>query len=183
MLTTIESERKIREESTRIDFELFNPTSIEEYLPFYLKWFNNQTVRRNLDPQTPDSEEGIRKWLTQKTNSNNSYYFILYDGDKIGHVGAEEVKGYPNLVEVSCVIGEEDYIGKGIGLSVMFLHLNKIFKEKSQVDGVLIVRVLDSTSHLLKYIGCRRVSSSSPFNVYVLSKTCWVSYEQQVLKD
>ncbi|MCD4705416.1 GNAT family N-acetyltransferase [bacterium] len=76
------------------------------------------------------SKEDIRRWIEFHDNNNNeALYLIDYEGVVIGHVGLYNIDHRAQNAEFAIMIGDNSYIGKGIGSKVSKLMLKIGFEE------------------------------------------------------
>ena len=92
----------------------------------YLRWFNNQQVRKYLDKETPKTKGEISKWL-KRTIKESLYFSIFLIGENIniGHVGIKNINKANKSAKIGIVIGEIDFQRKGIGKEAVNLILEK----------------------------------------------------------
>ncbi|MCL5090985.1 MAG: hypothetical protein M1514_03185 [Patescibacteria group bacterium] len=130
-------------------------------------------------PNTPASEKGIRGWLKQACDSNN-YSQIIYKQKPIGHTKLiPSPMETPNVAEVSCVIGDEQLVGSGLGMAVMFKYLQITFTTHPELEGVLIYRIPNISSHTFIRMGLEKIENPS-FDVFLLRRTLWQVLEQRL---
>ncbi len=95
-----------------------------DWIDYYLKWFNDEKVRRFLWPSTPRQRDKIKHWLTKVAFSPKYRYFgIKVDGYPVGHTGM--TINFRRLeAKIGVVIGEPSYWGQGIA-TLCAAHLIK----------------------------------------------------------
>lgn len=110
---------------------------LDEDIPLFDKWLNKEYIYKWL---CPNGEEGKEAWLDEVGNRNGKYNFlkhfiVYYNGTKIGFCmytdcfllkdveeeGHDFETLYADVVEKGCtyeigyLIGEEEYLNRGIG--------------------------------------------------------------------
>lgn len=129
----------ILQNASHKDFSFRKLTTNDKVL--YLDWFNNNKVRRNLQPTTPRTEEEITKWLSNTTQRSDMQYYIINTGGgkSIGHSGIKNIDESLNTAELSCVIGDEKSIGSSFGLLAMANFIDFTF-EQYDFNSVYLLR-------------------------------------------
>jgi len=121
---------KTANSSVQIELTPISNTSTTDYL----KWFNDQDVRRYLADSTPSTSEQIKDWLQSLTNNPENLYFGITKfttHKSIGHVGLKGVTESTHASEIAIVIGEKDYWGRGYGTQAVRKAVEIGFKETS----------------------------------------------------
>jgi UDP-4-amino-4,6-dideoxy-N-acetyl-beta-L-altrosamine N-acetyltransferase len=106
----------------------------EEYLPLYHRWRNDPDIMQFDQPGYlyPVSYEEIEVWFDKVKNSTNSYSFAIKVKDEKKIIGICALLGIDSKnrnCELSIVIGEKDYWGKGYGKETMNILMNLAFNE------------------------------------------------------
>lgn len=90
-----------------------------EYLPFYMRWFNDPEVTDMLgDPKFPLSEGKEREWVEQQVASKGDsrvFTVLTKKGRPIGNTGFNQIDYQNKYAVLGIVIGEKDLWDKGYG--------------------------------------------------------------------
>jgi RimJ/RimL family protein N-acetyltransferase len=97
-----------------------------EYIPFFLKWFNDPEVTQYLLMYLPMTKESEEEWYTEAIRSENKVIFVIIAIEDplhekpIGNVGI--VVDWKNRVgNLGITIGDKGYWGKGYGTEALQL--------------------------------------------------------------
>lgn len=106
----------------------------EEYLSLYHKWRNNSHIMQFDQPGClyPVSYQEIKSWFDKIKSSTCSYSFLIKVKDEEKIIGICALIGIDNKnrnCELSIVIGEKDYWGKGYGKETMRILMKLAFDE------------------------------------------------------
>ena len=94
-----------------------------------VKWRNNPNVKNKFLYRALFTEEGHKNWLKTMINTGKAAQFIISaDGEDIGSVYLRDIDQVSRKAEFGIFIGEDDYLGKGIGLKATQLILDWGFK-------------------------------------------------------
>jgi len=88
---------------------------------------NNKNTAKLLGGDTPDySSMDIINWIDYHNNCKDEELFIIYDKYNdivIGHIGLYKIDNKVKSAEFAILIGNDAYIGKGVGSQVTALML------------------------------------------------------------
>ena len=100
----------------------------EEYI---VKWRNDPNVTLFIFSNDPVSIESNRKWYETYKNSNTRKEFVIYISEiakPIGTIGLSEIDQENFKAELTIILGESEYRGKGFGKEALKLILDYAFK-------------------------------------------------------
>ena len=104
-----------------------------DYLPSYLKWFNDPEVTDMLgDTRFPMSEGKEREWIEQQLTPKDSYRVFTIrtkKGKLIGNCGYNDIDYQNRYVVLGIAIGEKDMWDKGYGEDVIRTLTKFAFEE------------------------------------------------------
>ena len=104
----------------------------KEYIPHYVKWFNNPEMVQYLGMVRPMTLENEEQWYENAIKNQNAVYFaiLLIDGDKELLIGncSVDINWKNKLGHLGITIGEKDHWGKGYGTEAMQLLVNYCFQ-------------------------------------------------------
>jgi RimJ/RimL family protein N-acetyltransferase len=103
-------------------------------LVFIEDWFNDVKFLRHYDmlPAIPQTNRDVKKAVEEFTHSNNSYMFAIrtLETNKIvGVIGLFDIMWTNGVATFFIGIGNQSYVGKGIGREAMELLLDFGFNE------------------------------------------------------
>ena len=121
-----------------MDIRLLKTNDVTEN---YVDWFSNNEVVKYSDNQYRCfSLEGQRSYVQTCLNDKNiELYGIFIEGNHIGNVVLDGIKSIHKKAEVTYVIGEKSYWGKGIcqhALSVVIKKAKKQHKLNKLFAGI-----------------------------------------------
>lgn len=98
------------------------------------EWFNDVKFLRHYDmlPAIPQSKSDVKKSVENFTNSNNSFMFAMRlpnTNQIIGVIGFFDIIWTNGVATFFIGIGDEDYVGRGIGSEAMELLFDFGFNE------------------------------------------------------
>jgi len=105
----------------------------KEYLPLYLKWFNDPEVTDMLgDTKFPFPEGKEREWIEQQLTPKEDkrvFTVLTKDGRPIGNAGFNEIDYQNRYAVLGIAIGEKDFWNKGFGKDVTETLMKFAFEE------------------------------------------------------
>lgn len=119
--------------------------SVKDYNLLY-KWCKNPSVYEWFEQRELTLEEVTKKYKNKLLNTNQDLYIIKYDDKEIGYTQIykyeddtkiNNIENYKNLYEFDLFIGEEDYISKGLGSSIIKEISNMIYT-KYKADAIML---------------------------------------------
>lgn len=94
---------------------------------------NNKKTSKLLGGNTPEySHQDIINWIDYHNSLDNEELFVIFDKVKckvIGHVGLYKIDKLKKCAEFAILIGNDDYIGKGVGKQITRIIIDYGFKE------------------------------------------------------
>ena len=104
----------------------------KEYIPHYVKWFNDPEMLQYLMMIRPMTLENEEQWYENAIKNQNAVYFailLIVDGKEhlIGNC-AVKIDWKNKLGHLGITIGEKDRWGKGYGSEAMQLLVNYCFQ-------------------------------------------------------
>lgn len=94
---------------------------------------NNKETSKYLGGNTPSySEKDISNWIDYHNNCENERLFVIQDkvnNKVIGHIGLYNINLIVKSAEYAILIGNDEYLGKGVGKQVTSLILKYGFNE------------------------------------------------------
>ena len=92
---------------------------VSKFIPLIVRWNNDPAVRHYARFALPTTPEQVKKWFEpapERTARNVVFFTIYYKKDKgpIGSIGFFNINWLNRNAEISAIIGEPDYWGKGI---------------------------------------------------------------------
>ena len=104
----------------------------KEYVPQYVKWFNDPEMLQYLMMIKPMTLENEEQWYENAIRNQNAVYFailLIVDGKEylIGNC-AVKIDWKNKLGHLGITIGEKDQWGKGYGTEAMQLLINYCFQ-------------------------------------------------------
>lgn len=120
----------------------------------YFKWANDPDERRNAVNQNPILYEEHCAWFEEKRSSEDCFLWVLENGGiAVGQIRFEIVKEYAVL---SYFI-DNNFRGKGLGLSILRLGIEKLMKLRNNLRFRAIVRKENLTScHLFERLNFQK---------------------------
>jgi len=105
-----------------------------KWADLYCKWDNDPNVRRHARNIWPHSIEDVKKWFEPSPDRHTREFvvFTIYhkrDKRPIGFVGLERINWVNRSANISAVIGEPDFWGKGIAVEACQLLIKYGFTE------------------------------------------------------
>lgn len=104
-----------------------------EYIPFYLKWFNDPEVTDMLGSQRFPLPEGKeREWFEQQLASKGDgrvFTVLTKSGRPIGNSGFNHIDYLNRHAVLGIAIGEKEYWNKGYGEDIIMTLLKFGFEE------------------------------------------------------
>ena len=104
----------------------------KEYLPHYVKWFNDPEMLQYLMMIRPMTLENEEQWYENAINKQNAVYFAIFliNEDKDHLIGncSVQIDWKNKLGHLGITIGEKEYWGKGYGTEAMQLLVNYCFQ-------------------------------------------------------
>ena len=97
-----------------------------------IKWRNSPLVMENFIYRTPLTEEDHLDWYNNHVKSGDVVQFIIVDTETntdVGSVYLRDIDYFNKKCEYGIFIGEESYLGKGIGSKAAQLVLDYAFEE------------------------------------------------------
>ena len=105
------------------------------------KWCSNKNVYEWFEQRILSLDEIITKYINKIINNKQDLFFIKYNNIKIGFVQIykcnKKIGNYKNIYEYDIFIGDEEYLSKGIGTTVVDYIDNYIFN-KYNADSILL---------------------------------------------
>jgi len=94
-------------------------TQVSKFIPLIIRWNNAPEVRHYARFALPTTAEQIKQWFepAPERAARNVVFFTLYhnkDRRPIGSIGFFDINWLNRNAEITAVIGESDYWGKGI---------------------------------------------------------------------
>ncbi len=104
----------------------------KEYIPHYVKWFNDPSMVQYLGMIRPMTLENEEQWYENAIKNQNAVHFsiLLIDEDKKHLIGncSVRIDWRNKLGHLGITIGEKEYWGKGYGTGAIQLLLNYCFQ-------------------------------------------------------
>ncbi len=97
-----------------------------------LKWRNNENVKKYFIDQRELRKEDHMRWLKTKAETGSVVQFIITqkeNGRAVGTVFLKDIDYQNRKAEYGVFLGEEDFIGKGIGTAVAGRMISYAFQE------------------------------------------------------
>ncbi|MBI4974000.1 GNAT family N-acetyltransferase [Candidatus Roizmanbacteria bacterium] len=162
-------EQLFRREILNYPNVIFCPLA-QEHTPLYLKWFKDPLVRKNLDKGTPFSDTDIISFVNWATSSNRCHYSIVsYNGKPIGHAGIKGLNDVLSIAEISCVIGEREHLGSGIGIAIVTQFVKDALIQYPKLNEIVFTRLNDLPSKLFSKLGFQK-KQENDWNIYSISR-------------
>ncbi len=125
-----------------IKFRKLNDSE-EDYLKLY-NWCQNDYVYEWFEQRILSYDEIVNKYKSKLENRKQDIFIIRLNNEDIGLVQIYKYDNdinidlkYKNIYEYDLFIGEENYIGKGLGKSII-LNINKMIYENYKVDAIIL---------------------------------------------
>tara|TARA_B100001287_G_C22518104_1_gene451438 strand:+ start:154 stop:651 length:498 start_codon:yes stop_codon:yes gene_type:complete len=126
----------------------------------YIEWFNNPAVIRFSDNQYRKfSIEAQREYVKNCELSQNAYLYAIFSDQKlIGNIKLSNISTFHRRAEISYVIGNQDYWGKGIAKvaiseiikkAKLDFNLYKLFAGVAS-ENISSIRVLEKNDFVLE---------------------------------
>jgi len=100
-------------------------------IPLFLKWFNDEEVRRYIKGTFPMMEAEEIEWLRELHKKKNEHIvFVIVEAKTntaIGTIGLHRINWKDRRATTGTVIGEKDFWGRGYGSEAKMLLLNYAF--------------------------------------------------------
>jgi len=104
-----------------------------DYLPYYLRWFNDPQVTDMLgDTRFPFSEEKEKEWIEQQLapkDTSRAFTVLTKKGRPIGNAGFNEIDYHNRYAVLGIAIGEKEFWNKGYGEDIISTLLEFAFEE------------------------------------------------------
>lgn len=97
-----------------------------------VRWRNRDTVRNNFIYRGAFTKEVHENWMREKVEKKKVFQFIITekkDNRKIGSVYLRDLDSANRKCEFGIFIGEEEYLGRGLGTEAARLILRFAFEE------------------------------------------------------
>ena len=106
---------------TGIEVSLRPIHSSDKY--FFLKWYNDQDIRKNIGGIVPFSEGEFKAAceMIGKSAPSSLWFSISVDGHLVGISGLHQIRYLQRNAEISVLIGEAEFRNKGIATEVIGL--------------------------------------------------------------
>ena len=95
----------------------------KEYIPTFLKWFNDPEITQFLDVHVPMTFEAELEWFNNASKQQNPIIFLIYlhELDQPRLIGncAIDISQMNRVGTLGIVIGEKDCWGKGYGTEAL----------------------------------------------------------------
>lgn len=118
----------------------------EDDINYFLKWFNDPAIMRNVRRYLPMTEMFEREWIAnlgKKENENVVFVIDLLTPNKlftIGICGLHQINWHDQCAEFGITIGDKDMHRKGHGFTAASLLINYAFQQ-------LNLRRIDSAAY------------------------------------
>ena len=157
------------------EFLLRKPNIDKDVSDLY-KVKNNKETAKYLGGNTPKyTEHDIVNWIAYHNNCENEELFIIEDKVRkkvIGHIGLYNIDLRLKSAEYAILIGNNEYIGRGVGRKVTGLILQYAFKEL-KLNRIYLSLISENLSAYNLYLkmgfkkeGCLRQSILKKENYY-----------------
>ena len=142
-----------------------------EHTSYYLRWFQNHLVRRNLESDTPNLDADIISFVEWASSSKNFHYYIItHRARPIGHAGLKKHSTQNSTAELSCVIGEAEYIGTGIGIAAMIRFVDFVITHYPAITWFEITRPKSRSRRFFESLGFEDIGPQGERHLLKISK-------------
>jgi RimJ/RimL family protein N-acetyltransferase len=122
---------------------------IEADLELVRKWRNDDEIRKFMNFRDYITKEMQLKWFESINTSNNFYYVIQYEGEKIGLVNDKNIDWNEKIAEGGLFIWDKRYINSTIPMKISLLMLELAYTLLGW--NKTIVKVRKDNPRALKY--------------------------------
>jgi UDP-4-amino-4,6-dideoxy-N-acetyl-beta-L-altrosamine N-acetyltransferase len=122
---------------------------IEADLELVRKWRNDDEIRKFMNFRDYITKEMHLKWFESINTSNNFYYVIQYEGEKIGLVNDKNIDWNEKIAEGGLFIWDKRYINSTIPMKISLLMLELAYTLLGW--NKTIVKVRKDNPRALKY--------------------------------
>lgn len=102
-----------------------------EDIPTFVRWLNDQEVRRYLEMYLPISRAEEEEWFEHHLRDNSTRVLAIEtkEGVQIGNISIDELDWKNRSARLGIVIGEKEHWGRGYGTDAVISLLEFIFNE------------------------------------------------------
>ncbi|MBN1871040.1 MAG: UDP-4-amino-4,6-dideoxy-N-acetyl-beta-L-altrosamine N-acetyltransferase [Candidatus Omnitrophica bacterium] len=142
-------------------------------------WRNKEHIRRCMIGQEIISEEEHNKWLTNLGSDLRIKFWIVFSEDTpIGAVYLNDIDYEKKISDWGFYIGEDTYLGKGLGKAVLYKFLDLAFSDMDMdYLTTLVLTDNDRAIGLYRKFGFKEkrlsIRSEDDISVMELSKKEW----------
>jgi RimJ/RimL family protein N-acetyltransferase len=122
---------------------------VEADLELVRKWRNDDEIRKFMNFRDYITKEMQLKWFESINTSNNFYYVIQYEGEKIGLVNDKNIDWNEKIAEGGLFIWDKRYINSTIPMKISLLMLELAYTLLGW--NKTIVKVRKDNPRALKY--------------------------------
>jgi UDP-4-amino-4,6-dideoxy-N-acetyl-beta-L-altrosamine N-acetyltransferase len=160
----------------------------EELKKKVLLWRNKERVRKCMINQDIISEEEHRKWLKQLRNSiTQKFWITFFEDTPFGIVNLNNIDSANLISEWGFYIGEEKFLGKGMGRKMLCKLL--MFYFDIMKYNKLITKVLSGNEIALRLygqfgfhqIGTEKYSENKDIVIFDFSAQDWDKYKKELM--
>lgn len=165
------------------------PFEYSDDMELLCEWCQKEHVYQWFEQRKLSKEELYMKYQKKMEDGGQHLYIILYRHQKIGfmqyYLSDYKTDSSKKLIEYDLFIGEEDYLHKGYGVSIISF-INQFIFQKEKVDCILLRVFLRNTiaihcyeksgfHKLDQYQGVNTIGEEESICVYHISKEdCFV---------
>ena len=125
--------------------ELIPFEDLEKNYELMQRWCSQEFIYEWFEQRILSLEEITNKYKNKLREGEQSLFFIYYDKKNIGYVQIYKYKNkmygdlskYKNIYELDLFIGEEAYLSKGIGTTILNFITDYIY-DKYKVDSIVL---------------------------------------------
>lgn len=156
---------------------------VEADLELVRKWRNDDEIRKFMNFRDYITKEMQLKWFESINTSDNFYYVIQYEGEKIGLVNDKNIDWNEKIAEGGLFIWDKRYINSTIPMKISLLMLELAYTLLGW--NKTIVKVRKDNPRALKYnesLGYIVVEHNENSDYYTmeLEKTCFFENFQKI---
>ena len=102
----------------RFDLKVLSPEDVSEE---YVGWMNDYEVVRYTEQRFyTHTAEGVKKFVSDKLTSKTDFLFgMYYDNAHIGNIKLGPIDVFHGAADVSFIIGDKDFWGKGLAVEAI----------------------------------------------------------------
>ena len=133
----------------------------EENYELMQRWCSQEFIYEWFEQRILSLDEIRHKYKTKLNLMEQDLFFIQYEEVRIGYVQIYKYKNimygdlanYSNIYELDLFIGEEEYLSKGIGTSILNYITNYIY-DKYKADSIVLRQFKRNIRAIKCYLKC-----------------------------